>query len=126
MKCGVIHIHQKCNIKCLSTLQKKAIRLMCNADRLAHTNATFTDISEFVKYKTAIVMFNLFHGILPIQLQRRFTKYSSVHSTRHNKSFMMVQVRTNLKAMGLSVYSVKLWNTIPGDIKNCASAKNIV
>ena len=36
---------------------------------------------------------------------------------------MMVQVRTNLKAMGLSVYSVKLWNTIPGDIKNCASAK---
>ena len=27
-------------------------------------------LSEFVKYKTAIVMFNLLQGILPTQLQR--------------------------------------------------------
>ena len=116
------------NVKCLFTLQKKAIRLICNADRLAHTNAMFKDmsilkLSEFVKYKTAIMMFNLFHGTLPIQLQRRFTKYSSVHSTRQNKSFVMVQVRTNIKAMCLSVYGVKLWNTLPDDIKNCTSVK---
>ena len=72
------------NVKCLFTLQKKAIRQICNADRLAHTNAMFKDmsilkLSEFVKYKTAIVMFNIFHGTLPIQLQRRFCKYSSVY-----------------------------------------------
>ena len=114
------------NVKCLFTLQKKAIRLICNADRLAHTNAMFKDmsilkISEFVKYKTAIVMFNIFHGTLPIQLQMRFTKYSSVYSTRQTKSFVMVQVRTNLKAMCLSVHGVKLWNTLPDDIKNCTS-----
>ena len=52
------------------------IRLICNADRLAHTNAMFKisilKLSEFVKYKTAIVMFNVFHGVLPIQLQRKF------------------------------------------------------
>ena len=78
-------------------------------------------LSEFVKYKTAIMMFNLFHGTLPIQLQRRFTKYSSVHATRQNKSFVMVQVRTNIKAMCLSVYCVTLWNTLPDDIKNCTS-----
>ena len=70
--------------------KERYIRLICNADRLAHTNAMFKDmsilkLSEFVKYKTAIVMFNLFHGILPIQLQRMFTKYSSVYSTRQNK-----------------------------------------
>ena len=64
--------------------------LICNADRLAHTIAMFKDMSilkrsDFVKYKTAIVMFNLFHGILPIQLQRRLSKYSSVHSTRQKK-----------------------------------------
>ena len=114
------------NVKCLFTLQKKAIRLICNADILAHTNAMFKDmsilkLSEFVKYTTAIMMFNLFHGTLPIQLQRRFTKYSSVHSTRQNKSFVMVQVRTNIKAMCLSVYGVNLWNTLPDDIKNCTS-----
>ena len=112
------------NVKCLFTLQK----IICNADRLAHTNAMFKDmsilkLSEFVKYKTAIMMFNLFHGTLPIQLQRRFTKYSSVHSTRQNKSFVMVQVRTNINAMCLSVYGLKLWNTLPDDIKNCTSVK---
>ena len=112
-------------MKCLSTLQNKAIRLICNADRLAHTNAMFKDmsilkLSEFVKYKTVIVMFNVFNGILPIQLQRRFTKYSSVHSTRQKKSFVIVRVRTNLKVMCLSVYGVKLWNTLPDEIKNCS------
>ena len=114
------------NVNCLFTLQKKAIRLICNADRLAHTNAIFKDmsilnLSEFVKYNTAIVMFNIFHGTLPIQLQRRFSKYSSVYSTRQTKSFVMVQVRTNLKAMCLSVHGVKLWNTLPDDITNCTS-----
>ena len=55
-------------MKWLFALQKKAIRLICNADRLAHINAMFKDmsilkVSEFVKYTTAIVMFNLFHDI---------------------------------------------------------------
>ena len=54
------------------------MRLICNADRLAHTNELFTELNimkfpEFVQYKTAILMFNLFHGTLPIHLQNRFT-----------------------------------------------------
>ena len=66
-------------------------------------------------------MFNLFHGILSIQLQMRFTKYSSVHSTSPKKSFVKVQEHTNLKAMCLSMYGVKLWNTLPDEIKSCTS-----
>ena len=97
------------NVKCLFLLQTKAYMLICKADILAHPNAMFKD------------MFNLFHGSLPIQLQRRFTKYLSVLSTRQNKSFVMVQVRTNLKAMCLSLYGVKLWNTLPDDIENSTS-----
>ena len=34
---------------------------------------------------------------------------------------VMVQVPTNLKAICLSVYGVKLWNTLPDEIKNCTS-----
>ena len=53
------------------------MRLICNADRLAHTNELFKElyilkIPEFVQYKTAILMFHLFHGTLPIHLQNRF------------------------------------------------------
>ena len=115
-------------MKCLFTLQKKAMGLICNADRLAHTNAMSKDmsilkLSEFVKYKTAIVMFNVFHGTLPIQLQWWFRPYQIFECTFYTstKSFVMVQVRTNLKAMCLSVYGVKLWNTLPDEIKNCTT-----
>ena len=60
-------------------LQRKVVRLICNADRLAHTNELFKELyilkfPEFVQYKTAILMFHLFHGTLPIHLQNRFSR----------------------------------------------------
>ena len=61
-------------------------------------------IPEFVQYKTAILMFHLFHGTLPIHLQNRFTIYSTTRSTRRINTFVMVQARTNIKAMCHSVY----------------------
>ena len=112
------------NIKCLFTMQKKAIRLLCGADRLAHTNPLFKEMSilklpDFVNYKTAIMMFNIFRRLLPTQLQNRFSVYSSAHSTRQYKTFIMSQVRTNQKAMFLSICGVKLWNALPDVLKNC-------
>ena len=92
------------------------MRLICNADRLAHTNELFKELyilkfPEFVQYKTAILMFHLFHGTLPIHLQNRFTVHSTTRSTRRVNTFVMVQARTNIKAMCLnSVSGVKLWN----------------
>ena len=65
------------NIKCLlCIIQRKAVRLTCNADRLAHTNELLKEpyilkFPEFVQYKTAILMFHLFHGPLPIHLQKK-------------------------------------------------------
>ena len=69
---------------------------------------------EFVQYETAILMFHLFHGTLPIHLQNRFTLYSTTRSrpTRRINTFVMVQARTN---MCLSVYGVKLWNSWGGE-----------
>ena len=32
------------NVKCLSIIQRKAVRLICNADRLAHTNELFKEL----------------------------------------------------------------------------------
>ena len=72
-------------VKCLCIMQRKAVRLICNADRLAHTNELFKEpyimkFPEFVQYKTAILKFHLFHGTFPIgnlHLQNRFTIYST-------------------------------------------------
>ena len=63
---------------------------------------------------------------LPIQFQRRLTKYSNLHSTRQNKSFVKVHVRTNIKAMCLSVYGVKLWNTLPTSVNIEISQKHFL
>ena len=91
------------------------MRLICNADRLAHTNELFKELHivkfpEFVQYKTAILMFHLFHGTLPLHLQNRLTVHSTTRSTRRINTFVMVQSRTNIKATCLSVSGVKLWN----------------
>ena len=91
------------------------MRSICYADRLAHSNELSKELyilkfPEFVQYKTAILMFHLFHGTLPIHLQNRFTRYSTTRSTRRIN--IMVQTRTNIKAMCLSVYDVKLLNSL--------------
>ena len=70
------------NVKCLFTLQTKAIRLICNADRLAHINAMFKDmsilkLSEFVKHKTAIVMVNGVPSLLMHQMA--LVRNSDIH-----------------------------------------------
>ena len=69
------------NVNCLCIIQRKVVRLICNADRLAHTNELFKELyilkfPEFVQYKTAIIMFHLFHGTLPSHLQNRFSRYN--------------------------------------------------
>ena len=92
----------KLHIQSVKSKLSSVLSIMYRASK----DMSILKLSEFVKYKTDIVMFNIFHGTLPIQLQRRFTKYSSVYSTRQNKSFLMVQVRTNLNAMCLSVHGV--------------------
>ena len=109
------------NFKCLCIIQRKAVRLICNAERLSHTNELFKELyilkfPEFVQYKTAILMFHLFHGTLPIHLQNRFAVHSTTRSTRRINMFVMVQARTNIKAMCLSVSDVKLWNTLSNGI----------
>ena len=114
------------NVKCRCIIQRKAVRLICNADRLAHTNELFKELyilkfPEFVQYKTAILMFHLFHGILTIHLQNRFTVHSTIRSTRRINTFVMVQARTNIKAMFLSVSGVKLWHSLSNNLRDCNS-----
>ena len=65
------------NVKWLFTLQKKPIKLICNDDRLAHTNAMFKDmsilkLSKFVKYLISNCLFR-FSYLLEGNVQQYFT-----------------------------------------------------
>ena len=110
------------NVKCISIMQKRVIRVICGERRLAHTNQLFKEksilkFSDLVKYKTCIMMFKLFTNDCPKHLQLRFTIYENPHNTRRKNNFIVLYSRTNMKAMCLSVYGVKLWNNLPENIK---------
>ena len=62
-------------------------------------------------------MFKAFACELPTQLQSRFSRYIDVHNTRSTNSLVVLQSRTNLKAMCLSIHGVKLWNYLPLTLK---------
>ena len=90
------------NVKFMCIIQRKYVRLIGNADRLAHTNDVFKELyilkfQEFVQYKTSMLMFHLFHGTVPIHLQNRSTVHSTNRSTRRINTFVIVQARTNIK-----------------------------
>ena len=71
------------------------MRLIYNADRLAHTNELFKELyilkfPEFVQYKTAILMFHIFHGTLPIHMQNRLR--STVFSTTRSRAALFARL----------------------------------
>ena len=107
------------NVNCLLTLQKKAIRLICNDDRLAHANAMFKDMSilqpsEFVKYKTAIVSY-------------RFSCKGGLANIRvyilHVKKVICDGSIIPKGDVPFRIYGVELWiwKTLHDEIKNCTS-----
>ena len=113
------------NVNCLCIIQRKVVRLICNADRLAHTNELFKELyilkfPEFVQYKTAILMFNLFHQPCLFTCKPDFLDILLLVDRRIN-TIVMVQARTNIKAMCLSVYGVKLWNSLSNNLRDCNS-----
>ena len=78
-------------------------------------------INQLVQYKTVILMFHLFLGTLPIHLQKGFTIYSTTRSTRRIDTYVMLQARTNITSMCLSVDCVKLWNSLGNNLMDCSS-----
>ena len=74
-------------------------------------------LSEFVKYKTA--------GVIDVQFSPRYLTDSVAKEVYQVYILRVKEVfcdgSSNLKAMCLSVYGVKLWNTLPGEIKNCTN-----
>ena len=111
-------------------IQKKLARnsrIIHHEGRLVHTNCLFKQIMhslkfhDLVKYRTASVMFKLYYGKLPTLLQSRFNRSQNIHNTRSRNTFIIRYSRTNLKAMCISVWGVKLWNALPVNIKEIRS-----
>ena len=75
----------------------------------------FTDL---IKFKTAIFMYQAYHCMLPVNLQKIFVKQSNLHATRSQLQLTRTCIPTNVRAMSLTVYGIKLWNSLSPDLKN--------
>ena len=61
------------NIRCITVLQKRVVRLFSGANRLEHTSIPFKHMIilkcvDLIKFKTAIIMFKAYHNVLPNSL----------------------------------------------------------
>ena len=114
------------NINGIALLQKRAIRLLFDADRLEHTAPLFrrANVLKFtylVKFKTAILMYQAYHCMLPVNIQNKIVKQSNLHATRSKLQLTRTCILTNVRAMSLTVYGIKLWNSLSPDLKNVMS-----
>ena len=80
---------------------------------------------DLIKLKTAVVglMFKAYNTMLPVNLQKLFVRVEPIRRTRHVNMFERKYIRTELKAMSLSNYGVKLWNGLDSKLKSCHSVQ---
>ena len=105
------------NVECITVIQKRVVRLVCGARRLDHTGPLFKQLGilkfiDLVKFKTSIIMFKAYHNELPGSLQKMFNLHVQKYDTRHKYTFSVHRAHTNIKSMCISIYGVKLWNSL--------------
>ena len=119
----------KTNLNKLVVLQKKALRNICKAKRLEHTNSLFIELNilklyDLIEFKTVVIVFKARHKILPIKVQNNFTfNTDQFYNTRSRQKvdFVPLRPRTMLKSMCVSLRGVRLWNNLSCEFRNCSS-----
>ena len=70
-------------------------------------------------------MWKAFHKLLPMRIQARFTRYMDTHDrnsiSSHN--FDVKRHKTKLSTQCISASGVKLWNSLPKEIKQAANLR---
>lgn len=118
----------KSSLQAITSLQKRAIRIIHNAGYRDHTNNLFLSSNllkfmDIVEYKTAIIMYKVQNGILPRNIQERFSDREVSYNLRGELNLKTKFARTTLKSFTISVCGVKLWNGMQVEFKLCSSVK---
>ena len=109
-------------------LQKRAIRTICRVGKMHHTNELFIKLNimkfeDLVDLEIAICMYKAKKGLLPKNIQSLFKEKtnSRQNSLRNKDNLLCKYSRTNMKSKSLSVYGVKLFNSLPMELKESKS-----
>lgn len=121
-------------LKPLELLQKRAIRILCKADRLASTSDLFKQkyllkLCDINTLHIALFMYKYHHHLLPANFDDYFVLTSHVyeHYTRSSvkSNYFSLRVRTNIRKFSIKFSGPLTWNNIPTQFKLSASVVSL-
>ncbi len=121
-------------LKPLEILQKRVIRILCTADRLASTSSLFKrlhilKLQDINTLHIALFMYKYHHHLLPSSFDNYFVLSSHVHghftrsSTKNN--YYLPTVNTNIGKFSIKFAGPSVWNNIPTRIKSLVSLASV-
>ena len=115
----------KSNLKRLTILQKRAIRIVSRSRCDAHTDPIFKEfkflrITSIYLLQLGKFMYSFSTGNLPPKFDSFFSVNNSIYSynTRHASFFRLPLCRTNIKQFSISFQGPKFFNSLSHEIKN--------
>ena len=106
-------------------LQKRAVRIIFGANRLAHTEPIFKslkllNIHKLYRYNIGLMMYKYHHKKLPHIFDDYFTMNSDVHvySTRQSHLLHTPKYSTELRKRSFKCKAVSVWNDIHKALKS--------
>ena len=112
----------------LRLLQKKAIRIISNADYLAHSSKLFLNLKllkldDIMKFQLGTFMYKLKYNKLPSAIPHMFVTNENIHShnTRNKNGYLIPNVRTNCRKFTVSYAGPILWNSFPQKLRQLPS-----
>ena len=127
--CNIVWGHTfKTHLNKLCILQKKAIRIICNAPFNSHTRLLFSQtnilpLKDLITLNSLVFMFKLHAKILPPLFADIFVLNSTIHTynTRQRNLIHVPRVRTSVASNSFKTNFPKLWNKLPNEIKNSST-----
>src|SRR3984885_14930417 len=110
---------------CLSILQKRIIRIICNVPYGTHTSNLFKNLGilpfkDINKFQVGVFMFKLHTNLMPIKFNQWFTKNLDIHShhTRSSNKYHQISIHTMIRKYSIRIYGPTVWNSLPDYLTN--------
>lgn len=114
----------QCTIDSLVKLQKRALRIIHKVGYLDHTHNLFIQsgllkFDDLVKYSMLVILYKAYNKLLPLNLQKHFSIRDKKHNLRGYGVFALPRAGIKVKSFCVSVFGVKLWNSLAVEHKQC-------
>jgi len=109
-------------------IQKRIVRMLCNAKYLDHTDPLFLEckllkVNSVYEYAIAIFMYKIKNDLSPKCMKEYFSINSDIHSynTRQASLYHVPNYRNDKCQVSIKYQGPTIWNNIPEDIRNSSS-----